>query len=398
MNRETSNYKRIILVVIDSVGIGALPDAGLYGDNNANTLGNIAKTMGGIKLENLQDLGLGNLTEIEGVSPILTPSGYCTKAKEKSIGKDTLTGHWEMMGLEITSPFQTFTNTGFPEELIKAIEAITSRKVIGNKSSSGTVILDELGEQHLKTGDLIVYTSADSVLQIAAHEDIIPAKELHRICESVRELTMKEEWKVARIIARPFIGSGKGKFIRTSNRHDYSIEPFGKTVLDSMIDQNINVVSIGKINDIFCGRGISHHYGSISNSDGMDQLIVAMEKFEDGLLFLNLVDFDAKYGHRRDPVGYGKCLEAFDLRLKEVLENLNAEDLLVITADHGNDPTFKGSDHTREFVPVLLYNEAFKEPSVLQALETFADIGATIADNFGVENPKLGMSLLDILK
>lgn len=387
-------YNRVFLVIMDSVGAGELPDAKDYNDTGANTLKHIAQTAKGLNLPHLQSLGLGSITEIEGVAPTTPAKGYYTKCEELSVGKDTMTGHWEIMGLKVTEPFQTFTDTGFPKELIDELEEKTGRKVVGNKSASGTEILDELGEHHLKTGDLIVYTSADSVLQIAAHEDVISPEELWKICKQAREMTMKEEWKVGRIIARPFVGAKKGEFKRTPNRHDYALKPFGRTVLNELKDANKEVIAIGKINDIYVGEGITESILTKSNEDGMNQLLNVMKRDFNGLAFLNLVDFDAMYGHRRDPLGYAKCLEEFDVQLGDVLSQMKEDDLLIISADHGNDPIASGSDHTREYIPVLLYSPSMQAGGELPIGKTFANIGATVAENFEVELPAIGESYL----
>lgn len=391
-------YKRIFLVIMDSVGAGELPDAKDYNDTGANTLKHIAQAAKGLNMPNMQKLGLGNLTEIQGVAPVKPKQGYYTKCEELSTGKDTMTGHWEIMGLKITEPFKTFTDTGFPKELIDELEARTGRKVVGNKSASGTEILDELGEHHMATGDIIVYTSADSVLQIAAHEDIIPVEELWNMCKIAREITMKDEWKVGRIIARPFVGPKKGDFKRTPNRHDYALKPFGRTVLNELKDAGKEVIAIGKINDIYVGEGITDSILTKSNEDGMNQLLNVMARDFSGLAFLNLVDFDAMYGHRRDPLGYAKCLEEFDVQLGDVLAQMKEDDLLIISADHGNDPIASGSDHTREYIPVIMYSPSMQESGELEIGKSFANIGATVAQNFGVQIPAIGESYLDELK
>ena len=387
-------YNRIFLVIMDSVGAGALPDAKDYNDEGANTLKHISEAVKGLKMPNMQKLGLGNLTDIQGVPSETLEKGYYTKLDELSIGKDTMTGHWEIMGLQIEHPFKTFTETGFPKELLDELEEKTGRKIVGNKSSSGTEILDELGEHHMATGDLIVYTSADSVLQIAAHEEIIPAEELWKICKIAREITMKDEWKVGRIIARPFVGPKAGEFKRTSNRHDYALKPFARTVLNNLKDSGKDVIAIGKINDIYVGEGITDYILTKSNSDGMDQLVEVMNRDFKGLTFVNLVDFDAMYGHRRDAVGYAKCLETFDAELGQVINELREDDLLIISADHGNDPTAPGSDHTREYIPVTFYSPSMKGSAYLPIGKSFANIGATIAENFEVELPNIGESYL----
>ncbi|MCD4827224.1 MAG: phosphopentomutase [Acholeplasmataceae bacterium] len=386
-------YKRIFLIVMDSLGIGEAPDAKDYNDVGANTIGHIAQAMD-LKLPNLKALGYGNIAPIKNVEPVDQPKAFYTKVQEASLGKDTMTGHWEMMGLYITKPFQTFTDTGFPEELIKELENRTGRKIVGNKSASGTEIIKELGEHHMKTGDLIVYTSADSVLQIAMHEEIIPIEEQYRICEIAREMMMKPEWKVGRVIARPFLGTNKDNFKRTSNRHDYALKPFDKTVLNYLSEADYDVIALGKINDIFVGYGITEYSKTKSNDDGMVQLTQTAEKDFTGLCFLNLVDFDALYGHRRDPIGYGKAIEDFDRQLPEFLDKLNEDDLVMITADHGNDPIHHGTDHTREYVPLLVYTKRFNKGLKMPVFKTFADMGYTIADNFNTEKPKNGKSFL----
>ncbi len=391
-------YKKIMLIVMDSLGVGESPLSKEYGDEGANTLANIAKTTGGINAPNLEKLGMGNIVDVVQMKKQEKPQAFVTKLDELSVGKDTMTGHWEMMGLKITTPFQTFTDTGFPKELIDELEKASGRKVVGNKSSSGTVILDEFGEHQMKTGDLIVYTSADSVLQIAAHEDIIPLEELYDICEKARAITMKDEWKVGRIIARPYTGEGVGKFARTSNRHDYALKPFGKTVMDSLKDNGLDSIAIGKINDIFDTEGVTKAIKTVSNEDGMNKLIDIVNEDFTGLAFLNLVDFDALYGHRRNPEGYKKCIEEFDVQLGELLEKVSDDTLVMLTADHGNDPTHEGTDHTREYVPLVMYNKNMKNQKELEIGKSFANIGATIAENFNVKVPSsLGESYLNIL-
>src|SRR5690625_3532228 len=375
-----SPFNRIFLIVLDSVGIGAAKDAHLYGDEGANTLGNIAKWMGGLNLPQLERLGLGNIAPIQGVGPTDTPLAYYTKMAEASVGKDTMTGHWELAGLHINQPFRTFPK-GFPATLINEIERRTNLKVIGNKVASGTEIIEELGETHINTGAVIVYTSADSVLQVAAHEEVVLLEELYEICTVARKLTLEEPYMVGRVIARPFIGK-PGHFVRTSNRHDYAVKPFGKTVLDYLKEANYSVISIGKINDIFDGEGITESIRTKNNDDGMKQLETVLERLFTGLCFVNLVDFDALYGHRRNPEGYGLALQRFDAQLAGIVQKLKEGDLLMITADHGNDPTFRGTDHTREYVPLLVYHRKIEQGRELPMRHSFSDVGATIAENF----------------
>ncbi|MFA6801419.1 MAG: phosphopentomutase [Acholeplasmataceae bacterium] len=390
-------FKRVFLIVMDSLGIGEAPDAAQYNDVGANTIGHIAERMD-LHCPNLKALGYGNIAPIKNIDPVKKPKAYYTKMQEASLGKDTLTGHWEMMGMYITSPFQTFTDTGFPKELIDELEKKTGRKVVGNISASGTEIIKEYGEHHMKTGDLIVYTSADSVLQIAMHEDIIPIDEQYRICAIAREIMMKPEWKVGRVIARPFIGPDKDHFTRTSNRHDYALKPYAKTSLNFLSEAGYDVIALGKINDIFVGYGITEFSKTKSNDDGMKQLTEVAKKDFTGLCFLNLVDFDALYGHRRNPIGYGKAIEKFDSQLPLFFDQLKEDDLVLITADHGNDPIHHGTDHTREYVPLLAYSKRFKYGKELPLLKTFADLGYTINDNFHTKYPKNGTSFLNLLK
>ncbi|ETT61632.1 phosphopentomutase [Paenibacillus sp. FSL H8-0457] len=389
-------FDRIHLIVLDSVGIGEAPDAADFDDIGSDTLGHIARECGGLNMPNMAALGLSNIREIEGVPATDQPRAYYTKMQEASNGKDTMTGHWEIMGLYIDTPFRVFPD-GFPDELIQRIEEKTGRKVIGNKPASGTEIIEELGEEHVKTGALIIYTSADSVLQIAAHEDVVPLKELYEICEFCREITLEDPYMLGRIIARPFIGEA-GSFKRTANRHDYALKPFGRTTMNEMKDAGLDVIALGKISDIYDGEGITKAVRTVSNMDGMDKMVQTLDESFKGLSFLNLVDFDAVYGHRRDPKGYGQALEDYDRRLPEVFERMTENDLLIITADHGNDPTYKGTDHTREYVPLLVYSPRFAEGKELPLRKTFADIGATVADNFGVKLPEHGTSFLNDLK
>ena len=392
-------YKRIFTIVVDSLGVGAMPDAEKYGDAGTDTLGHIAASVDGLKIPNLQKLGLANLHDLKGVDAVEHPLGYFTKLYEASNGKDTMTGHWEMMGLHITKPFKTFTEHGFPKELIDELSRRTGRKIIGNKSASGTEILDELAEEEIATGSMIVYTSADSVLQICGNEETFGLEELYRCCEIAREITMKDEWKVGRVIARPYVGKKKGGFVRTSNRHDYALKPYGRTALNALEDLGYDVISVGKIYDIFDGEGLTESNKSKSSVHGMEQTIeIARREFE-GLCYVNLVDFDALWGHRRDVKGYAREIEKFDVKLGVLLELLNEDDLLIITADHGNDPTHTGTDHTREKVPFLAYSPSMQGAGRLEDEDTFAVIGATIADNFGVTMPEgtIGKSLLGSL-
>lgn len=383
-------FKRIHVVVMDSVGIGEAPDAADFGDVGADTLGHITDSRV-VALDNLAELGLGKIRPLSHIEPKNSKNSYYTKLEEQSVGKDTMTGHWELMGLQIKTPFKVFPN-GFPEELLDKIKAFSRRGIVGNKPASGTAIIDELGPHQLETGDLIVYTSADPVLQIAAHEDVIPVEELYHICQYVRDITKDDPYMIGRIIARPYIGQ-PGNFTRTSNRHDYALDPFGETVLDKLKAAHYDVIAVGKINDIFNGKGITDYVRTKSNMDGVDQLLKKMAEPFTGLSFTNLVDFDALYGHRRDTEGYAKALEDFDKRLPEIMEQMAPDDLLIITADHGNDPTFKGTDHTREYVPLLVYGKSLTQGTALRQ-GYYADLQATIADNFGVPKSENGTSFL----
>lgn len=383
-------FKRIFLIVLDSVGIGAALDAKNFDDEGTNTF--LHAVEGHEELENFKKLGYYNILD----NTHKKTSAYYTKAKEISNGKDTLTGHLEMMGIITVKPFKTFLN-GFPDELIKEIEKISGRKVIGNCAASGTEIIKELGERQMKTGELIVYTSADSVLQIAAHEEVIPLEELYDICSKVRKLTLRDEWKVGRIIARPYLGTNKENFTRTPNRHDYALNPAKETVLDKLKHNDYDVISIGKIVDIFNNCGITESIRTQDNTDGINKIIEMTKRDFEGLCFANLNDYDSKYGHRRDKDGYFKALKEFNDKLPDIINYLKYDDLLMITADHGNDPTYKGTDHTRENVPVVFYSKRFLNPKKLDEFDTFSNIGATIADNFNVENVN-GKSVLDKLK
>lgn len=396
---EAKKYRRIFTIVVDSCGIGGAKDAERFGDAGTDTLGHIAETVGNLSIPNMQKLGIANLKELKNIAPVEKPMGYFTRLSEASNGKDTMTGHWEMMGIYTEKPFKTFTEHGFPPELIAELEKRCGKKVIGNRSESGTKIIEELGEEEIETGAMIVYTSADSVLQICGNEETFDLANLYRCCEIAREITMKDEWRVGRVIARPYVGKKKGEFKRTSNRRDYALEPTGKTALDALKDAGKDVIAVGKIHDIFCGEGITESYHSNSSVHGMEQTIEICKKDFDGLCFVNLVDFDAQWGHRRDPVGYGHEIERFDKNLGILLNDLREDDLLIITADHGNDPTYTGTDHTREYVPFLAYSKKMNEGGVIMEENTFAVIGATVTDNFGVKMPEgtIGHSILNEL-
>ena len=389
-------YKRIFTIVLDSLGIGAMKDSPDYGDAGVDTLGHIAEKTENLQIPNLQRLGIANLKKLHGIEPVEEPLGCYMRLEERSCGKDTMTGHWEMMGLHVTKPFKTFTETGFPKELIDELEKRTGKSIIGNKSASGTEILEELGEEEIQKGKLIVYTSADSVLQICGNEETMGVETLYHYCEIARELTMRDEWKVGRVIARPYTGKKKGEFKRTANRHDYALKPYGKTALDSLKDAGLDVISVGKIYDIFDGQGLTESNKSKSSVHGMEQTIEIASREFTGLCFTNLVDFDALWGHRRDVAGYARELEKFDVLLGQLLNVLKEDDLLILTADHGNDPTYTGTDHTREQVPFLAYSPSMEKGKDLGVSDTFAVIGATIADNFGVPMPEgtIGTSLL----
>ena len=390
----------MILIELEYLGGGGAKDAADYEDLGSDTLGHISDCVEQFSIPNLQRLGMANLHPLRQVEPAQRPIGYYGRMNERSRGKDTMTGHWELMGLKTEKPFITFTETGFPPELIEELEKRTGHKVIGNKSASGTEILDELAEEEIATGHMIVYTSADSVLQICGNEETFDLAELYRCCEIARELTMRDEWKVGRVIARPYVGKKRGEFKRTSNRHDYAVPPFGKTVLDALKEKGLDVISVGKINDIFSGCGITEAFHSDSSVHGMEQTIEQAKRDFHGLCFVNLVDFDALWGHRRNPQGYAKELERFDKKLGELLELLGDEDLLLITADHGNDPTYKGTDHTREQVPLLAYSKSMVGFGDLPQTDTFAAVGATIAENFqcGMPEGTIGESILDEIK
>ena len=393
-------FKRVFVIVLDSLGIGSMADSARFDDAGADTLGHISETVEHLDIPNLQRLGLANLKALKQVKPTEHPEGYFMAMNEASNGKDTMTGHWEMMGIRTDKPFITFTEHGFPKELIDELEKRCGRKIIGNKAASGTEILEELGEQEVNEGKLIVYTSADSVLQICGNEETMGLETLYHYCEIARELTMRDEWRVGRVIARPYVGKKRGEFKRTSNRHDYALKPTGPTALNALKDAGYDVISVGKINDIFVGEGITESNHSNSSVHGMQQTIDIAKRDFKGLCFTNLVDFDALWGHRRNPVGYGEEIEKFDKKLGELLPLLREDDLLILTADHGNDPTYKGTDHTREQVPFIAYSPSDTESGKLDTSDTFAVIGATIADNFGVRMPEgtIGTSMLDQIK
>ena len=393
-------YKRIFVIVLDSLGIGAMPDAARFADEGVDTFGHILEKTKTLNIPNLRRLGFLNLKCGGDMKGVESPEGRFMRMREASNGKDTMTGHWEMMGIKTEKPFRTFTEHGFPAELIKELEKQCGKKVIGNKSASGTEIIEELGEEEIRTGSMIVYTSADSVMQICGNEETFDLEELYRCCETARRITMKDEWRVGRVIARPYIGMKKGEIKRTSNRRDYALKPPAPTVLNALKDAGNDVIGVGKIHDIFCGEGITKTYHSESSVHGMEQTIdVCKEEFT-GLCFVNLVDFDALWGHRRNVEGYGKEIEKFDEKLGVLLECLSQDDLLILTADHGNDPTYKGTDHTREYVPFLAYSKRMQAGGPLPEAETFAVIGATVAENFGVDMPKgtIGYSVLSRLQ
>ncbi len=394
-----SEYKRVFVIVLDSLGIGAMPDSPSFGDEGVDTLGHILDRMGTLDIPNLQKLGLLNLHTAGNMTGVEAPLGRYLRMGETSNGKDTMTGHWEMMGIKTLKPFITFTDTGFPPELIEELEKRCGKKVIGNKSASGTEIIEELGEEEIATGAMIVYTSADSVLQICGNEETFDLDNLYRCCEIAREITMKDEWRVGRIIARPYVGKKKGEFKRTSNRHDYALKPSGATVLNALQDAGLDVIGVGKIHDIFCGEGITKTHHSDSSVHGMEQTLAICEEDFHGLCFVNLVDFDALWGHRRNVEGYAKEIEKFDKNLGLFLERMREDDLLILTADHGNDPTYTGTDHTREYVPFLAYSKKMAKGGPLANEDTFAVIGASIAENFGVFMPEgtIGNSILNKL-
>lgn len=389
-------FKRAFVIVLDSLGIGNAKDAADYNDFNSNTLKHIDDTIP-LKIPNLRSLGIDRICPISKIDTPLDHA-YALAMNEASLGKDTLTGHYEIMGLLVTKPFKTFTETGFPKELIDLLEKKWNRKIIGNCAASGTKIIQELGEEQMKTKAAIVYTSSDSVLQIAAHEDVIPLKELYHMCEIAREITKDEKYKIGRIIARPFVGTNASNFKRTSNRHDYALKPFAPTMLNHLKDAHYDVIGIGKIADIFDNEGLTKSTRIKNNQDGCLKTLEVMKEDFNGLCFVNLVDFDMEYGHRRDPIGYGKAIEDFDVYLGQMKELLTERDILMICADHGNDPTYRGTDHTREKVPLLIYSKSFKETGILPDVFSFATVSSTLADIFSVQKTDLGESIIDQLK
>ena len=390
-----SKNRRVIIIVVDSAGIGEMPDASEYGDEGSNTIGNTAQAVGGLNMPNCQRLGLGNLANIPGIPPVSRALGAFGKMLEASTGKDTTTGHWEFMGIILKEPFSLFPE-GFPINIIDEFKRRTSRGVLGNKPASGTEIIHELGREHEASGDLIVYTSADSVFQIAAHEEVIPVEELYSYCEMARAILNESEYKVARVIARPFVGKWP-EYTRTPNRHDFSYPPEDRLVLEELVDNGVFVYAVGKIYDIYEGHGITEYVKTRNNDEGMTRTIEYLQKVENGLIFTNLVDFDMKYGHRNDPAGYARALEEFDERLPEIMSAMRPEDILFITADHGCDPTMPSTDHSREKVPLLAYGMHLKENSNLGERRSFADLGQTVLEIFGLEQMPNGESFFDKL-
>jgi phosphopentomutase len=382
---------RVIVIVLDGVGVGALPDAAAYGDAGSNTLAHVGERVGGLALPTMEALGLGHIGNFAGVRRVSEPDGCFGRMAELSKGKDTTVGHWEMAGLVVEKPFPTYPK-GFPEEIIEPFQRIIGRPVLGNKPASGTEILKELGEKHLQTGAPIIYTSADSVFQIAAHEKIIAVEELYRMCREARKLLMGPH-QVARVIARPFSGE-PGSFIRTERRRDFSLDPPERTLLDHLKASGQPVIGIGKINDLFNGRGLTRFIQTGDNAAGVDETLQALTKVPRGFIFVNLVDFDSKYGHRNDVTGFATALRDFDSRLPAILDALRPGDLLILTADHGNDPTTAGTDHTREHVPLLAYGPRLARGVNLGVRRTFADLGQTIADALGSKRLPWGESFL----
>lgn len=385
-------FKRVFLMVLDSLGVGEAQDAAKYGDIGANTLGHIKESCD-LFIPNLKKIGFLNTLNMNENNEV---DAYYTIAKPNNAGKDTLNGHYEMMGITNQIEFKTF-NSGFPIELLDGIEQITGRRVIGNKCCNNDKIIKELGDRQLNYGSLIIYTSADSDLQVAAHEDVIPVSKLYEYCERIRAITLREDWRVGRVIARPFLGSEGLYRFSNSGRKDYAVRPPKKTILDNLTENKYNVIAIGKINDIFDGVGINKSIKASNNVEAINKLIDIMDKNFTGLCMVNLADFDSLYGHTRDAEGYAKAIEELDVEIPMIINKLEVDDLLIITADHGNDPTFDGCDHTRENVPVIFYSRSFTEPKRLPVLNTLADIGATIADNFEIGEMEIGKSVLDKL-
>ena len=399
---KSMKYKRIFVIVCDSLGIGAADDAEKFGDAGTNTYVHISEKMeGGLHIPTLNSLGLRDLGPVVGTTKVEHPHSIVTTLHERSNGKDTMTGHWEMMGILTSKPFKTFTDTGFPKELIDELEEKWGRKIIGNCAASGTQILVDMGEEQCRDGSLIVYTSSDSVLQVAAHEEVVPLEELYRDCSIAREICNRPEYRLGRIIARPYLGTDKTNFKRTPNRHDYALSPTGRTAMDDLKDNGFEVSCVGKIADIFNGCGVTKTVKTVSNSDGMRKTIdyVKNDDFT-GLCFINLVEFDSEYGHRRNPIGYGKAIEVFDGELKEMMDCMKDDDLVIVTADHGNDPTYKGTDHTRERVPFICYSKSINNGGYIKERTSFGDIGATVLANFGVKpsENEIGEVVEELLK
>ena len=400
-------YKRIFVIVADSAGVGYEPDADKFfnaghSDWGSNTFGHISEKMpNGLNIPNMEAMGIADLTEIKGTRKVSHPHSFAARSREVSNGKDTMTGHWEMMGIYTKEPFKTFTDTGFPKELMDELEKRTGHKLIGNCAASGTEIIKEMGEEQIRDNSLIVYTSSDSVLQIAASEEVTGLQELYRCCEIARDICMKPEWMVGRVIARPYVGKTPETFKRTSNRHDLALRPTLPTVMNVLQEHGFMTSCVGKIGDIFDGYGVTKTQKTVSNEDGMDKTIDELLHHDfTGMCFVNLVEFDSEYGHRRDPIGYGEALERFDKRVGEFISKMKDDDLLIITADHGNDPTWPGTDHTREKIPLLMYSPSIKNGRYLEERECFGDIGATILENFGLKMPSnlVGKPMIEVLK
>ncbi|MBD3381335.1 MAG: phosphopentomutase [candidate division Zixibacteria bacterium] len=387
-------FKRIILLILDACGVGALPDAFRYGDAGANTIANTSEKAGGLNLPNLAELGLGNIVRIRGVHPADNPKAYYGRMVEKSAGKDSTVGHWEIAGIIMDKPFPVFP-TGFPADLIARFELSSGFEVIGNRPASGTQIIAELGDQHRETGKLIVYTSADSVFQIAAHIDVVPLEKLYHVCRIARDM-LSGEWGVSRVIARPFEGES-GNYVRTADRRDFSLPPPSDTVLDKLTATDHNVIGIGKIEDLFCSRGLTESYHTKDNLHGVELTLDQLKQTDTGLIFINLVDFDMLWGHRNDYKGFARGLEEFDKRLPEILDALSDDDLLIMTSDHGCDPTMESTDHSREYVPLLVFSPVLKKAKSLGIRETFADVAETICQNFNLQPFNSGAGFLDVL-